>query len=81
MISDTLDQIAINKKATVVQIEGGWKVRQKLNQMGIHVHDTLVMKRKGRFGGPVLILIHGIEVALGHGMAKKIKVHLNDKET
>lgn len=76
---DTLNQLSSEQKVKVVEIEGGWKVRQKLNQMGIHVNDDLFLKRKSRLGGPVLISIHGIDVALGHGMARKIRVQLYEK--
>lgn len=76
----TLNQLSSEQKVKVLEIEGGWRLRQKLNQMGIHVNDDLILKRESHFGGPVLISIHGIDVALGHGMARKIRVKLYDPE-
>jgi Fe2+ transport system protein FeoA len=34
----------------------------------------MVVKRSGIIGGPVLIQIHGTEVAIGRGMARRIFV-------
>ncbi len=70
----TLDQIKNNKEVTVVEIEGGWRIRQRLNQMGIHPNDRILIKRSGAMGGPILIQIHGTDVAIGRGMARKIVV-------
>ena len=70
----TLDQISKDNRILVVEIEGGWRVRQRLNQMGIHPDDQILVKRSGAMGGPILIQIHGTEVAIGRGMARKIIV-------
>lgn len=70
----TLDQIKKDTKIIVAEIEGGWRVRQRLNQMGIHPNDRILIKRSGAMGGPILIQIHGTEVAIGRGMARKIIV-------
>lgn len=58
----------------VVEIQGGWGFRQRLFQLGIHEGDTLVVKRSGILGGPILVEVHGTEIALGRGMAKRILV-------
>ncbi len=70
----TLDQIKNDKEVVVVKIEGGWRIRQRLNQMGIHPNDRILIKRSGAMGGPILIQIHGTDVAIGRGMARKIVV-------
>lgn len=70
----TLDQIHENKKATVTNIQGGQGIRQRLGQMGIHPGDTIMMLRYGALRGPILIEIHGSQVALGRGIASKIIV-------
>jgi ferrous iron transport protein A len=70
----TLDLVQKATSVEVVEIQGGWGVRQRLNQMGIHVGDKMVMKRSGIMGGPILIQVHGMEVALGRGMAHKVLV-------
>jgi ferrous iron transport protein A len=70
----TLDQIEERQVVRVVQIMGGWGIRQRLNQMGIHPGDQILVKRSAFMGGPVLIQIHGVDVALGRGMTRKVVV-------
>lgn len=70
----TLDQIYENKRAKVSDIQGGQGIRHRLGQMGIHPGDTITMLRYGALGGPILIEIHGSQVALGRGIASKIIV-------
>lgn len=70
----TLDQIFENKKATVTEIQGGQGIKQRLSQMGIHPGDTITMLRYGALRGPILIEIHGSQVALGRGIASKVIV-------
>ena len=70
----TLDQAVKSKEYEVVEIQGGWNARQRLNQMGIHVGDKVKVKRGGILGGPLLVQVHGLEVALGRGLSEKIKV-------
>ena len=70
----SLDGVAANRNVSVVSIRGGWGVRQRFNQMGIHVADTIEIRRCGSMGGPILIRIHGIDIALGRGLARKILV-------
>jgi ferrous iron transport protein A len=68
----TLDQIYENKKAKVIDIQGGAGIRQRLSQMGIHPGDIITMVRYGALRGPLLIEIHGSQVALGRGIASKV---------
>ena len=70
----SLDGIGAKRRASVVSIGGGWGVRQRLNQMGIHVDDTLEIRRCCSMGGPILIRVHGSDIALGRGLARKIMV-------
>jgi ferrous iron transport protein A len=70
----TLDQIYENKKATVIDIKGGQGIRQRLGEMGIHPGDIVTILRYGALRGPILIEIHGSQVALGRGIASKILV-------
>ena len=70
----TLDRIRENQEVKVVRILGGWGIRQRLNQMGIHPGDTVLVKRSAIMGGPILIRVHGADVALGRGMTRKVIV-------
>jgi ferrous iron transport protein A len=68
----TLLDPAANKRARVVAVQGGWGVSRRLAQLGIHPGDIITVLRHGAFGGPVLIEIHGYQVALGRGVAARI---------
>jgi ferrous iron transport protein A len=70
----TLDQVNENRKAEVIDIQGGQGIRQWLSQMGIHPGDTITILRYGALRGPILIEIHGSQVALGRGIASRITV-------
>ena len=70
----TLDQVCENEKAKVIDIQGGQGIRQRLGQMGIHPGDMITILRYGALRGPILIEIHGSQVALGRGIASRILV-------
>ncbi len=70
----TLDSVPKGKEVKIVEIRGGWGIRQRLNQLGINIGDRVFVKRSGIMGGPILVHVHGTEVALGRGMAKKVIV-------
>ena len=70
----TLDHINENRKAQVIDIQGGQGIRQRLSQMGIHPGDTITILRYGALRGPILIEIHGSQVALGRGIASRVTV-------
>ncbi len=70
----TLNQVYENRKAKIVDIEGGAGIRQRLSQMGIHPGDIVTVVRYGALRGPILIKVHGSQIALGRGIASKIIV-------
>jgi ferrous iron transport protein A len=70
----TLDQMHESNKAKVIDIQGGQRIRQRLGQMGIHPGDIITILRYGALRGPILIEIHGSQVALGRGIASKVIV-------
>ena len=81
----TLDRIEKDTEVEVSEIVGGWGARHQLNRLGIHPGDVLCVKRSGFMNGPILIRVHGMEVALGKRMAKKVmvtkkKMHADDKK-
>ncbi|MFC2083278.1 ferrous iron transport protein A [Candidatus Bipolaricaulota bacterium] len=70
----TLSQLSLGGFARVTEIEGGHGVLRNLNQLGIHVGDIVSLARRGAFRGPLLVLVHGMQVALGRGVANKVYV-------
>lgn len=73
-MADTLDRISAGRKVVVKEIEGGAGVRQHLSNLGIHIGDTILVRKHAPLGGPILIEVHGSEVALGRGVAARVKV-------
>lgn len=69
----TLDMLPTGAKAKVMGITrpGGWVYR--IYQMGITPGSIIeVVANYGR--GPVIIRVMGVEVAVGHGIARRILV-------
>ena len=69
-----LDLVEENQRVRVLEIQGGWGVRRRLGQLGIHPGDVITVVRYGAFQGPILIQVHGSQVALGRGIASRILV-------
>jgi len=67
-----LDRVAVNKKARVTRVQGGWGIRNRLSQLGIHPGDVITIVRHAALGGPILIEVHGFQVALARGVAARI---------
>jgi len=76
----TLEKLKQGMPAVVKQVHGGYKIRQRLGGLGIHVGDSLKVLRTGFLGGPVLIEMHGTELGIGHGMAEKIEVEVMEEK-
>ena len=76
-------ELARIKPGTMVRVAGicgGWELRQRLNQLGIHINDKITIKQAGVFKGPMLVEVHGSRVALGCGMARKVIVEIISDE-
>lgn len=74
----TLDSIKEGQKVKVINISGGWGIRQRLGGLGIHPGDEIIVKKSAIMRGPILIDIHGNQVALGRGVARKIMVEVGE---
>jgi ferrous iron transport protein A len=70
----TLQKLKEGERAVVRDIHGGHGIRSRLQNLGLHPGDTVEVIRSGFMGGPVLIEIHGFEVAIGQGQAQQIEV-------
>ncbi|MCU0305455.1 MAG: ferrous iron transport protein A [Thermoanaerobaculales bacterium] len=73
----TLDTVGVHRQARVIMIDGGHRIRSYLNTLGIHIGDWLTVVQRAPFRGPVLVEIHGSRVALGRGIATKIRVDMD----
>jgi ferrous iron transport protein A len=77
-MTTTLKSLATGAQAVVQQIHGGQMMRQRLQGVGIHPGDTITVIRSGFMGGPVLIGIHGAQIAIGQRQAQRIEVEVPD---
>lgn len=67
-------RVGSGKWVRVVSISGGGGLDIKLRNIGFLPGDYVRVIRQAPFGGPVLLDISGREIALGHGIARKIEV-------
>jgi ferrous iron transport protein A len=73
----TLDTVGTKRQARVILIDGGQRVRSYLNTLGIHIGDWLTVVQRAPFRGPVIVEVHGTRLALGRGVARKIRVDMD----
>jgi Fe2+ transport system protein FeoA len=76
----TLEKLKDGDQAVVQDIKGGHGIRQRLSHLGLHPQDKIEVIRSGYVGGPVLIKLHGMEVGIGHGMAEKVEVEIQEQK-
>ena len=72
-----LDTVDVKRRVRVMVIDGGHRVRAHLNTLGIHIGDWLTVVERAPFRGPVLVEVNGTRLALGRGVAAKIRVDLD----
>ncbi len=62
------------KQVRVLSLSGGAGLEDKLTQHGLYPGDCVRVLRTAPMGGPLLVDVHGREIALGRGVAEKIMV-------
>ena len=70
-----LIEIDAGVEAEIVTLEGGEKFQARLNSMGLHVGSHIKKLSKVGMGGPIILAIDRAQIAVGRGMARKIKVN------
>jgi ferrous iron transport protein A len=69
-----LGNLEPGQKAVVIAIHGGIGAIRRLDAMGIR-HGIVLEKIAGQpFRGPVVVQVNNLRIALGFGMARKVKV-------
>jgi ferrous iron transport protein A len=71
-----LDRAPIDKYMEVVEVPQGRGVARSLAQLGVSVTERLRVRSAAPWGGPVLVEVGGTTVAIGRGLARRIKVRL-----
>lgn len=75
-----LTEMRIGQKGTIVKIIGGTGSLAKLEALGIRIGAEVVKKSALIARGPVIVAIGGTEIAMGYGMAQKIRVEVDERE-
>ena len=70
----TLAQLKSGQSGTVVDIQGGRRMTDRLNALGIIPGKKITKASAMLMRGPVTIEVDRVEVAIGFGMASKVIV-------
>jgi ferrous iron transport protein A len=73
----TLIQMSSGQSGTVVEIQGGHGLVNRLNALGIRPGKRITKVSSMFMRGPVTIQVDNTKVAIGFGMAKRVIVELN----
>jgi len=69
-----LSQMRTGQNGTVVQIDGGRSLINRLNALSIRPGQRIAKISSMFMRGPVTVKVGNAQVAIGYGMAKKIMV-------
>jgi len=78
-IHESLNQLKIGETALICEIAGGQGAKQRLTDMGLTIGTKIKVKTCAPFGGPVCIEVKGSQLAIGHGLARKVLVDRGEK--
>jgi ferrous iron transport protein A len=73
----SLPQMKANQKGTVAEIAAGMRLQNRLMSMGIYTGREITKLSHFALRGPVTIKVGRSVLALGHGMASKIKIEVS----
>jgi ferrous iron transport protein A len=73
-VPTTLNRARKGDRMEVVELKGGWGIRQRLQQIGVYEGDVLLVRRRAVFGGPIVVEVHGTEMAIGRETARHVAV-------
>jgi len=72
----TLLELDKGEKARIVNLKDGRKFSNKLNAMGVRPGKEIKKITDTFIGGPITIKVDNSNIAIGRGMAGKIKVEV-----
>jgi Fe2+ transport system protein FeoA len=73
-----LTDIETGTQVKITSFDGEPRYMTKLNQFGLYPGDLARVVRFAPFGGPVLLKVRGMEIALGKSIAACILVEVAD---
>jgi len=71
-----MTQLPIDARAKIVSIEGNRSVWERLNEVGLHVGDSISVIRHAPFDGLLLVQCSGQEIAIGRNISSEILVQV-----
>jgi len=77
----TLIQLRSGQSGTVVQIQGGQGLTNRLNALGIRPGKKITKVSSMFMRGPVTVQVDRVTIAIGFGMAKKIVVEIGENQS
>ena len=80
-LSLRLVEMGAGERGTVFKIQGGIGLKRRLEAMGIRPGATIVKIAGSPLGGPVVIRIGSMRLAIGCGMAGKVMVDVEKAGT
>jgi len=72
----SLQEMTQNQSGIIKAINGGHKLQEKLNALGIREKIKIKKLSNALLGGPVTIRIDSMEIAIGKRMSEKIIVEI-----
>lgn len=78
-MSLSLDQLALDRSATIISLTGPPSLSQRLMEMGLIEGEEVVVLRRAPFGDPIEIRIRGYELSLRTSEAATIHVKVDQE--
>lgn len=72
----TLSKLGRKKKGIIKYLEGGRGFQTKIIALGIRVGKQIKVISSHPFGGPIVVEIDNMRIAIGRGMADRIIVEV-----
>lgn len=73
-LTKLLSDCASGERVVIIDVEAGSGALRNLSNMGLRTGNEIVIARRTRLGGPVLVSNNDTEIAIGRRLAKKILV-------
>ncbi|OGS44913.1 MAG: hypothetical protein A2539_04355 [Elusimicrobia bacterium RIFOXYD2_FULL_34_15] len=74
----SLPNLAENKTAKVIKIEGGHGIQKKLETLGIRNDVKIKKMSSSAYSGPIIVNVGQTKIAIGKGIANKIIVEVTE---
>ncbi|MDI6786477.1 MAG: FeoA family protein [bacterium] len=76
----SLSDMKADQSGVVAKLHGGQAMVSKLATLGVRVGEEIKKISQQIMRGPVLIKVGKGQVAIGHGMARKITIKIKEKK-